>query len=443
MTHPKRAAVIAALVLVAARLQTNATAPDTLPLTTFKFTTTGPSEVVATISATCETCAWDVDGREAVTLTIALDGRYVSHLPLVRSGSADYQVLLGSVSSGSHAVSATVDLDATARDLRRSGMVTIDGIEVRSTLPTDPQHLAIALAPILYARPNTVGRFTDVPLFMWYEREPTSRGLRYRYSVIFTNEDGGTPTDRLMATWGRTTDIEYVYSVEVDATGKVLEEDLQGPEHKILPFTGKRDARHPLLWVSTDNNMVRDTGTTAIRYALAPIAFDLDGVSREAVMDVNPWLYDVASRELVREKKIVEGAPPRKSIIPDSRHFVYVEACGEVGTAALSFDVLVRNRWLPSDRGVPEYKIVRDGCFRGAVPVPPSTTAGDVRALRFIASGRPASNGTAASPASPIRIDRVNKVFMLDERYTPERSVLEWKGPATASPGAPAEIRIR
>jgi hypothetical protein len=25
------------------------------------------------------------------------------------------------------------------------------------------------MAPILYARPNTVGKFTDLPLLMWYE----------------------------------------------------------------------------------------------------------------------------------------------------------------------------------------------------------------------------------------------------------------------------------
>ena len=41
-------------------------------------------------------------------------------------------------------------------------------------------------------------------------------GTRLRYSVVFSNEDGGTPADRLLATWGRLTDIEYVYGVELD-----------------------------------------------------------------------------------------------------------------------------------------------------------------------------------------------------------------------------------
>ena len=87
-------------------------------------------------------------------------------------------------------------------------------------------------------RPNTVGRFSDVPVFAWYEREPTARGVRYRYSVIFTNEDGGTPADRLMATWGRTTDIEYLYSVEIDATADIVAEDYQGPDHEMLRVQG-------------------------------------------------------------------------------------------------------------------------------------------------------------------------------------------------------------
>ena len=50
----------------------------------------------------------------------------------------------------------------------------------------------------------------------------------YRYSVIFSNEDGGTQTDRLMATWGRTTDIEFVYGVEVDGSGRISPRSSRG-----------------------------------------------------------------------------------------------------------------------------------------------------------------------------------------------------------------------
>src|SRR5438093_1509493 len=110
---------------------------------------------------------------------------------------------------------------------------------------------------------------TDLPLVAWYEIVPTPRGRQFRYSVIFSNEDGGTATDRLMATWGRTTDIEFVYGVEVGGDGRILAEQFQGPGHEVPPFKGRHEARHPLLGVSTDNNMVSESGPTRVRYAPA------------------------------------------------------------------------------------------------------------------------------------------------------------------------------
>src|SRR5204863_5619651 len=158
--------------------------------------------------------------------------------------------------------------------------------------------VAQSMAPILHARPNTVGKFTDVPILAWYEIVATSRGRQFRYSIIFTNEDGGTATDRLMATWGRTTDIEFVYGVEVDAAGRVLAEEFQGPGHEVPAFTGSHEARHPVLFVSTDNNMVSEAGPPTPRYAPAPERFDLTGVSREAVMDRHPWSYALTAQEM-------------------------------------------------------------------------------------------------------------------------------------------------
>jgi hypothetical protein len=256
--------------------------------------------------------------------------------------------------------------------------------------------------------------------------------------VIFTNEDGGTPADRLMATWGRTTDIEYVYSVEVDATGKTLEHDYQGRNHEVLPYRGNLEARHARLWVVTDNNMVADRGSAKVRYAPAPVEFSLSNVSREQVMDAHPWLYAVASLELAREGKIVDAAPPGRGAIADPRRFVYIEGCGEVGTAALAFAVRIGDDWIASDRGVREYRIVRDGCFRAAIPLPPPATDKDVRAIRvqaFEREGKPAP--------SPVRFRRLNTVFTLDEHYVPGARLASWQGEATLTPGGPAlEISI-
>ena len=79
---------------------------------------------------------------------------------------------------------------------------------------------------------------------------------------MWSNEDGGTPTPALMAQWGRTTDIEWVYRVEVER---------QGPpcaRHGGVPGARPRDAEssagaydgtHPLLQTCTSNNNVCDS----------------------------------------------------------------------------------------------------------------------------------------------------------------------------------------
>ncbi len=402
-----------------------------------KISTQKRAVLLATVEGNCPACAWDVDGREAVSVVLTVDGRYSQHLPLVRSGKSDYHILLGTVPAGIHSVGIRVDPQHTARELNaKSAAIKIVQVEVIDE--SDPKYLALSLAPFIYQRPNTVGRFSDVPVFMWYETEPTDRGTRYRYSVIFTNEDGGTPADRLMATWGRTTDIEYVYSVEIDANGRILAHDYQGPKHEVLPYRGKLERRHARLWVATDNNMVVDRGTIRTRYAPAPIEFALTNVSREEVMDANPWLYAVAAKELAREGKIVPNASPGAGTIPDPRRFVYLEGCGEVGTLALTFGIRVGNEWHASDRGMPEYRIVRDGCFRAAIPLPDGCTITDVRAVRAQAHAR---EGTSAAGA--VRLTRVNTLFTLDEAYIPGPSSVRWQGSVELrADGSPFEIAI-
>jgi hypothetical protein len=406
---------------------------------TFDLATGG--EVVATVRGGCGGCAWGEPGREAAALRIAVDGVYSQHLLLARGdAAAEYRITLGPIAAGSHRLSIARDVALSAT---RAGPATIAVDEIRVIGDRDEAR-AQSMAPILYARANTVGKFTDLPILMWYEVARTRRGRQFRYSVIFTNEDGGTATDRLMATWGRTTDIEYVYGVEVDAAGTILAEEFQGPGHEEPAFHGRHDARHPLLWVSTDNNMVSESGASTIRYAPAPEPFDLTNVSREAVMDRHPWSYALASAEMQREGKIADEGPGHNTI-PDPRRFVYIEACGDVGDAALAFAVGVRDGWLASDRGVAEYRIVRDGCFRAAIPLSAGLRGEDVHALRAVAYTRAPSKGRPAGrPKGPVILRRVNTVFMLDERYQPGPPLLHWQGTAAiVADGPPFDLPIR
>jgi hypothetical protein len=420
------------------------------------FVAAADGEAVATVRAGCERCDWGEQGRESVALIVSVDGTYSQHLQLVRGAPADYRIALGPVSKGTHRL--TLDRDA-ALSAGGAGPATIEIADIAFSTPGQSDYAALSMAPIVYARPNTVGKFTDLPLIMWYEIVPTLRGRQYRYSVIFSNEDGGTQTDRLMATWGRTTDIEFIYGVEVGDRDQILAEEFQGPGHEVPAFTGQHEARHPLVWVSTDNNMVSESGPTRIRYRLAPQKFDLTNQSREAVMDASPWTYAIASVEMRREGKIEDDPAPGHNAIADPRRFAYVEACGTIGAAALALAIgtvptpsggsvrLQPDRdlvWTSSDRGLPQYRIVRDGCVRIATPLPAGTTPSDIRGIRLQVFERPPAAGAEKPAPNPVVVTRINKLFMLDEHYLPGMSILKWEGPVTIRAGGdPVEVKIR
>jgi hypothetical protein len=261
-----------------------------------------------------------------------------------------------------------------------------------------------------------------------------------------------------MATWGRLTDIEYVYGVELDAAGGVLAEEYQGPEHKYLPFAGEHDGRHPVLHVVTENNMVSDRGGAPQRFALAPSPFQITETAREVVMDASPWLYRVSAEEVLREGRVDPSARPGSGKVPDARRFVYVEACGETENAALAFDVGFTTGgdglvWAESDGKLPENRIALgnnrqrierpDGCFRAAVAAPPD--AGRPKALRWRAHSQPMRREDPPPPpgSGRARLTRINRVFQLGSDYVPGPNLLEWKRELIVpADGDPAELPI-
>lgn len=401
------------------------------PPSEHRFTLAAPGEAVATITAGCGRCDWGAAGREAAALRVLVNGEYSQHLLLVRGETAaPYRIMLGSLPAGDHRL--TLEYDA-ARSAAGAGAARIARVDVAAFAEGSPEHAWLSQAPFLYARPGTVERFSDVPILMWVERAPAP-GQGFRYSVIFTHEDGGTPTDRLMATWGRTTDIEFIFGIEKAGDG-ILRQEFQGRNHDILPFGGTRAGGHPRLWVFTDNNMVTDTGPEGIRFAPAPELVTLDQVSREAVMDRNPWTYAVMAAELHREGRIDPQARPGSAKVPDVRQFAFIEACGELDRATLAFDVAVEDpggalAWHASDRGDARFRIARSGCFRAAVPVPPGTRPDRLRGVRIRAFTRQRRDGEPVMPSGTGRVTlrRLNTVFMLDEAYRPGPARLTWTG---------------
>jgi hypothetical protein len=414
---------------------------------TREFTVSAPSEVVATITAGCGRCDWAAERREALLLELRVDGVYSQHVALVRGSSPSaYPVMLGRLAPGTHLVALRVD---TARSAPDAGPLDVTDVSFKTYSSDTPEFDWLQYAPRLRARPGTVEKFSDFPLVMYAERNirgETGQQYRYQYTVIFTNEDGGTPTDRLMATWGRTTDIEFVYGLP---EGKTVGE-IQAEGHKWIPFAGPTAGTHPVLWVATLNNMVADHGPEdAITFAPAPTMVDLAGTSRESVMDGQPWMYAATSKEMQREDRIDPLAEAGSGKIPDPRRYATVEACGAVADATLAFDIGVRDSagtiaWYPTDRGDPRFRIARGGCFRGGAPLAEGTTPGQIAALRVRAYPRPPREGESAQPpgSGSVTIESVNMIFMLDSAYVPSRAPFTWKGSLPVkTDGAPVEIK--
>jgi hypothetical protein len=387
------------------------------------FTSSRVGEAVAVVRAQSPGCDWGRAGAEASVVRIDLDGRYSQHLPLVRGGEeADYRIALGRVAPGAHQLQIVRDERLSAAPC---GAELAD-VSVEVVDEASEDHLAAAFAPVLHARPDTVGRFTDTPILMYVEVSEAADGVEYRYTVIFTNEDGGTPADQLMATWGRATDIEFVYGVRTDRSGRVLFEEIQATGHELVAFTGRHEARHPLLWVATDNNMVEPSGPTEVRMAPAVERVDLGGRARETAMDRHPWTYRVMADELAREGKVDPAAAPGSGRIPDIRSFLFVEACVTVRDSAVALSLGLDDgaggtAWFDVDRGVREFRLTRSGCSRVAVPV--SRAAPRIVAMR----ARALEQAKRVAAPSAATIQELS-AFALDERYRPSRLPQAWRG---------------
>jgi hypothetical protein len=416
------------------------------PLHEHAFHLDHEAEAVATVTASCERCDWGAKGREAAVLTLAVDGVPSPHLVLFRGAPAAYRVLLGPLGAGPHRLTLARDAKSSARG---AGAVRVEAVAIEAVSAGEPGYEGLAHAPILHTRPGSLDRFSDVPLLAWLETRVSGDGGReLRYSVVFSHEDGGTPLDRLMATWGRATDIELVYAVEVDAEGRVRREEYQGKDHVIAPFRGGKEGRHPVLYVVTKNNLVRDRGRRTPRVAPAPRPFSLDGASREAVMDAHPWTYRVSGQEVRREGRVAR-APGRRRI-RDPRVFAYVEACAEVRDARIAFDLGFPAPggglwWAASDARGQDFRVGRGGCFRAAVAMPEGSALSDARTLRFRAHTRPARRGERPLPpgSGSVRLDRVTRLFGLGPDDAPGPSVFAWSAGAELRPdGASLELPI-
>lgn len=270
-------------------------------------------------------------------------------------------------------------------------------------------------APILYQRADTVGTDNDIPLAMYAEWNATEKSLTY--TVIFSNEDGGTSTRDLMARWGRATDIEYVYKVWLDDTGKAVRREVQGAGHKDVAFTGPFEGDRPVLRPVTRNNMVAGAvEKSGRRFDVAPMLVDLSEHSREYVMDQKPETWKMMGEELRREGKLRPYGVVRGEDISDPANYAYAEFRStqkDGGRVAVGYALPGGRRVQMSHLGKAGNTVERSGWMRLATELPPGTTIQNLGAVVFACYGK----GSCV----------VEKVSFVDVKG--QRRQVEWDGP--------------
>jgi len=305
--------------------------------------------------------------RRVAALGVWVDGRHEQEMLLFpASGHPAYDSLIGPLARGRHHIEIRPSAFWTPAACMTPDRVSVSFLEAGASTAQIYRH-----APVLELRADTVGEQSDVPLYAYAESAVRDGARSLRYTTVFSNEDGGTPTRALLARWGRTTDIEEVFEVTL-REDRIVGEVFQGPDHVVRPFAGRRHGVAPILLVATLNNMVTDRGRGLVTVRPVPAVVDLSRSTRESTMDERPWAYRVMEHELEAEGRIVADAPVDKDWekrAPAPRAHVYVEAKLRLNRAVVAAWVTDRqNRRFWSHYGRLALAINRDGFVRSAVP---------------------------------------------------------------------------
>jgi CheY-like chemotaxis protein len=415
-----------------------------LPAQTREFpfkVTDARSEIVADVDLSSPGGDWALEGAEASTARLEVSGLPPHHVIAFGGPRRQtYSVFLGRLPPGGHTLKVSREVKQSAAMAR----LEIYDARIREVKPGDTAWDIVAHAPVLYPRANTIGKFSDIPLLVYVTRAIDGGQRVLEYTVIFSNEDGGTSTRSLMARWGRPTDIEYVYRVWLDARGTPARTLIQTRNHKDVPYDGRREGFHPVLETVTDNNMVEPArGFSTVRYQPLPVEVDLSQGSREIVMDQFPLTYAIAAKELMREGKLRPPGRAEDESISDPRRYLTVELklAMENGAVQVFAERRGSPHWFGSAAGRVEDFVFRSGWVRVAIELPPQANPDEITALavQCMVNRDPRKKGEPNT--ARCGVEAIGQVFFLGNDYMPRPSLRFAGAPAALEGGAMAVFR--
>ncbi|TBL70859.1 hypothetical protein [Paenibacillus thalictri] len=317
---------------------------------------------------------WARVGGESSALRIWVQWEYNQDCVLFYGNRPfTYTRLLGWMEPGIFTVRLAFNRNLSSPQVKRA---FVESVKIRTAPVSSEMYDVYKHTPVLYGRNVShpfENRFTDTPLLLFYTTEQLAAGKAIEYQMIFSHEDEGTPTPLLLSKWGRTTDIEWIYRVELDEKGEVQNAEFQGPEHVTTEFNGCTAlGGHPALQSATTNGMVTDQIGSAYRFLLPPAMEWKPGLEpRERIMDAFPYTYQVTAWEMLRQYTFEAPVVANSYHLADLRHYLFVQTAKvtEGPGDSTSIDIQVKLKgidgWFSSSFGD-----LRHGEFRCAYDGP-------------------------------------------------------------------------
>lgn len=385
-----------------------------------EFTSSNGEEFVISLNLSTESTSWEIERSESVVITVLIDEAYNQDVVVFGGeNKLDYKFITGPLSDGTHRLTLEYSKEKSPA---KNSKVFIYSIQL--TPATDEY---IKYSPFLYGRPEQfrdepLNTYSDVPLVLFVEKNAKNGNSLYTYSIIWSNEDGGTGVipPLLMAQYGRTTDIEWVYEIELDMNKNIVSESYQKVTHTGTPFTGQKIGLHPVLIVASNNNNMEQNIEDFdlkknILYGLLPQYFT-DLKTREEVMDANPRTYLIANQEMKRETlfgvpKMESPGDPLTPALSDYRNYLFLEFnLSSQPNLKWRFGAEVNGEWYYSDHSQESFKYAGNGYGRSAIELPEGTLQENVAGISVEVSGLTSGENAEITHLS---------AFMLDDDFVP------------------------
>jgi hypothetical protein len=306
---------------------------------TVPFSVASAGEGVATLTFSASDADWGTLDAESVVVGVDVDGTHVGTI-VVYGGAAPtpYRIMLGALGGGTHVLGLRHEKKLSPAATSPVSLLAAPSVEAIAA--PDTRYDFTRFAPILLgidtdlnpqngvAGPVRGNAASDVPLIIYSTAVPGSGLTTYRYTMIWSNEDGGTGQypDVLIARWGRTTDIEGILEVDVSDSGDLLEIRFRPDESGTLAtFAGAFQGTHPIIRTSTANGLIADNGASTLQFAIPPLDYDDTNLPREGGMDLDLNSYIVMSKEMVREGKTEPVGNPASKKLSDLRDYLYLD----------------------------------------------------------------------------------------------------------------------